>query len=1165
MTMCLQIMDSSSSFSGIITGGIQDISALLPLLGTEQCEKHVGSALDRGFLYSSVTPISIFGSIGIVRAAFNILIASIDIRRYRFLGAQKLSDGGFNASGVVAPMIALDPRYPKRFLAESRLETMLTDEHIEKVEDLTVSWAKGTAWWNFLPVVLALFVSVAGILPYVSIIHGSRHNTIRSLFPFGFGFPVLRVVGSILCMNVAQFLIQIRIMVLLKTRLLFVAIDRLAREADIDLEFELNPKTRRKNGKARKSMWSSELASEKCIWTLEKWLAAETQTVAAPKKANDIPTVINNIYISQRKRQLDALHKTIPRWIKPILCFGLVAGIFLTVAGYIGCFYLIQHSSDNSTGPLLWLILEALLSIIRILVWSVSPSWDVSKGIVFELQLASHAPLITCNKYEHDIADDGVAPVTRANTFLEEVVAYTGPLLPLFDVDNVALYYILTAKAKGPPQSVDTLPHGKLYIVISDFREGTSRILCKQDSAQSTFSVYLSTLEPVPESTVINVRAKLSKEGITEPKTHFLTADASFMEKLMVHYNKILSALQKQRSNLERGAVFSKTWALQQLGEEGRGLENNAALNSGPGSVENRILLTNEDMAYLRQGQIERRWREMYSHLEEWVELYIDLYTKELLEDVPVDLVFKEKESVNIVQKYEANEVEYLLIECRTFLEQLLLSTAAKWNEFMEMDFQNMVDVVIQGMFSDAVSLKELSESSRRYSEEIRKNKLESRLADEWHGLLEKETRSRRQNMRSRLMAQADSTEQRIQGRKYNDPTGETIMKTWRSLEDEINSGSSSQSAASSDAGSPESQGRSSDSSANSDAKSQSNVRGSGYSLSSSTSKHSQDDEAVVDESNHAQKNPLAARQDAFIKKMQTRFLEIDGENKNKSELQLMKARCYQRIDRLFSRMEDQMTEFKELLNNDILTADSHELVEYWRIESLRERRRLLDRTQKCLVISDASIQAVGGKQNMARALMRSQEYSFLDANESTLFTAKDLVAIVKCLKSVAGVASSLRGEALKEILEALKTKIHSALAAKKDVCLYGNAIVTDYYRKGYPYLLLKKHRGPSCIVYFHIHKKCDHNLTLRHCMTTSNVKVAISLNKHPLERTWGRSQAVKFNFVSEDVRLPEAYLMDVGQTNILTIAMEDSRGGYWLSDVFLPVQPTFSSTIATL
>ncbi len=66
-----------------------------------------------------------------------------------------------------------------------------------------------------------------------------------------------------------------------------------------------------------------------------------------------------------------------------------------------------------------------------------------------------------------------------------------------------------------------------------------------------------------------------------------------------------------------------------------------------------------------------------------------------------------------------------------------------------------------------------------------------------------------------------------------------------------------------------------------------------------------------------------------------------------------MKDRCYQRVDQLFSRMENQMMEFSDLENSDILTADSHTLAEYWCTESLQERQRLLDRTQKYLVISD--------------------------------------------------------------------------------------------------------------------------------------------------------------------------------------------------------------------
>ena len=48
----------SSSGGGIgptLTGGIQDIAGVLPLLGTEQCSVQVSSAITLGYLYAAAT------------------------------------------------------------------------------------------------------------------------------------------------------------------------------------------------------------------------------------------------------------------------------------------------------------------------------------------------------------------------------------------------------------------------------------------------------------------------------------------------------------------------------------------------------------------------------------------------------------------------------------------------------------------------------------------------------------------------------------------------------------------------------------------------------------------------------------------------------------------------------------------------------------------------------------------------------------------------------------------------------------------------------------------------------------------------------------------------------------------------------------------------------
>src|ERR1700726_1786089 len=93
---------SSTTVAGTLTSGIQDISALLPLLGTEQCEEHVSSALTNGSLYAAASPMSLFGSLGLARAGFKTFLAGINfsIGKWHFNGAQTLSNMGFQPQGA---------------------------------------------------------------------------------------------------------------------------------------------------------------------------------------------------------------------------------------------------------------------------------------------------------------------------------------------------------------------------------------------------------------------------------------------------------------------------------------------------------------------------------------------------------------------------------------------------------------------------------------------------------------------------------------------------------------------------------------------------------------------------------------------------------------------------------------------------------------------------------------------------------------------------------------------------------------------------------------------------------------------------------------------------------------------------------------------------------
>ncbi|KAJ7058321.1 hypothetical protein C8F01DRAFT_990410, partial [Mycena amicta] len=87
-----------------LTSGIQDISAFLPIFGTDQCERHISSALEGGYLYAAATPLSLFGCLGIIKASLAILFASITSP---FNGARVLHNAGFELVGSAARMIGI--------------------------------------------------------------------------------------------------------------------------------------------------------------------------------------------------------------------------------------------------------------------------------------------------------------------------------------------------------------------------------------------------------------------------------------------------------------------------------------------------------------------------------------------------------------------------------------------------------------------------------------------------------------------------------------------------------------------------------------------------------------------------------------------------------------------------------------------------------------------------------------------------------------------------------------------------------------------------------------------------------------------------------------------------------------------------------------------------
>ena len=203
---------ATGSVGATLTGGIQDVSALLPLLGTEQCEDHASSALTKGYLYVAATPMSLFGSLGLTRAGLKTFIACLNfsIFNLNIRGALMLSNMGFRPLGTNLSLIMLNENNKdKRHLVETRLDELLEDLHVDKTKITGVR--HNSKRWNVDMMVFTALCCLLSVIPYIylnlrgrsTLSHGTRWT-----------FPAVRSVGGFLTATMMQLVIQRRIITL---------------------------------------------------------------------------------------------------------------------------------------------------------------------------------------------------------------------------------------------------------------------------------------------------------------------------------------------------------------------------------------------------------------------------------------------------------------------------------------------------------------------------------------------------------------------------------------------------------------------------------------------------------------------------------------------------------------------------------------------------------------------------------------------------------------------------------------------------------------------------------------------------------------------------------------------------------------------------------------
>jgi hypothetical protein len=199
----------SSSDGGIgstLTGGIQDISGILPLLGTEQCSEQVSSALTRGYLYAAATPLSIFGSLGVVSAGFKTLVACFSFGDIE--GAKILGNMGFDPLGENLSLIMVEAGKGKnagRYIIESRIDELIKELNIDRNRITGVSH-KSVAW-NVKMMATTALLCAFSIAPYIHLNLVANSLAKSTIWVF----PILRATGGFITTTLIQLLIQRRI------------------------------------------------------------------------------------------------------------------------------------------------------------------------------------------------------------------------------------------------------------------------------------------------------------------------------------------------------------------------------------------------------------------------------------------------------------------------------------------------------------------------------------------------------------------------------------------------------------------------------------------------------------------------------------------------------------------------------------------------------------------------------------------------------------------------------------------------------------------------------------------------------------------------------------------------------------------------------------------
>ncbi|KAK7017466.1 hypothetical protein VNI00_018646 [Paramarasmius palmivorus] len=455
--------DTPENIGTTLSGGIQDVSALLPLLGTEQVERHVGSALEKGYLYAAASNLSLFGSLGSAKAAFATCIGTIT--HCRFYGGQWLDDAGFGTAGSVTSMVTID-KDTGLYGAEVKLKKLLEEQHIDD-PNLVLGfewsgWRRAEGGYDVRAAVKELNESIT---PYIYLASHQWNN------PLSWVYPVLRSFGSFLCAVYIQLALQLWIHHLTNTSLEWMKAKHKKDNIEGTYTQKMQPLEQR----------------------IHDYLHEHEQPSSTEQGRENVPN-----------DKLKALLAVSPMLV--IYQFLIAAGMVMIVVGYVGCFSIVKNSNAPA-GPYVWFGMEAFLSLLRMVVWGLNPSWDESTGLTMKLKLHNpddpYYPLITTpyNSAELGFVEkpSSQKPFTVFSEaeFFAAARSWIGPIQQL-GANTVTLYYALLpcqalSSSETSSHTQNTL-HKSLSVTVTLTDSRTFTFLCCSHKTNPD-SVFFSALE----------------------------------------------------------------------------------------------------------------------------------------------------------------------------------------------------------------------------------------------------------------------------------------------------------------------------------------------------------------------------------------------------------------------------------------------------------------------------------------------------------------------------------------------------------------------------------------------------------------------------------------------------------------------------------------------